>query len=1177
MAGTWSNLTTSTTFNVDTMLLLTNGSVMAHETSSEKWHKLVPDSDGNYETGTWKDLQSLPNNSIITAAQGGPSNQPLYFASAVFADGRVFVGGGEYNGSVSGADIAACQIYDPVTDSWQIITPPAGWANIGDSASCILPDGRMMIAQYNSSAVAIYDPKRDLWTFAANKGDAGSEETLTLLPDGTILTVQCSNGNNAEKYVISSDQWVSAGSTPSTLPQACPGLVAEIGPAILLPNGKVFAIGATGNSAIYTPPTVITDPGTWAAGPTFMDSGGNTSFPMDAPAVLLPNGKVLLVGSPTPPCSYPGPTTFFEYDPSTNLATVISSSGNASGPAYTGRMLLLPTGQVLYSNGSTNLQIYTPDGTPQATWKPAITAFTSVMTTGHHYTLSGTQFNGLSQACSYGDDAQMATNYPIVRVTNSLSGKITYLRTSDHSSMGVATGATVVDTTIHIPDDLLPGPYSMVVVANGIASDSVNITISLQDSFIIVDRSSIGEGEVQALINESGTPAHIDHVLYVVVEGFTPADLGITAANLNSPPRIPSIPNPAGMISLQFQGPVLPQDPSLQPVPQRFTFPYKIVFQDASVFNFGGQSEDMSISASIASISGTVVSAGAIITLLKNPNPFILHGDIAAGFEWYVSTDVRVFQMKANQTKFAAHVAETGNARDVALNFITQAINNLNSSPGSADTEFNLLPQAEQASELALAPADASGVPVYNFAIARVRFRDIVQADDVRVFFRMWPAQQTNATYDTTTTYRRTTNPTGEQIPLLGIQGDEIITIPFFASPRVNSDLVGMATQTDGPNVRAHIVPDGLGGEVHAYFGCWLDINQPTELLFPSRMTGPNVGTMPDGPFNGTGQKFPIQQLVRSEHQCLLTEISFDLATIPGSADPSTSDKLAQRNLTFVNVPNPGALQSRRAPQTFEIRPTPYYLPANLPHDELLIDWGNTPKGTIASVYLPAVSADHILELAAQTYPTHRLIKIDPYTIQCLAEGITYIPIAKGQTINFAGLLTVDLPLGITKGQEFNITVKQITVTGRSNVAYKGRTEKILSTKELNSKGTPEFIWRKVLGVFHLNIPVSTKALLLESEARRLSILRWIELAIPVESRWYLVFRRYVDQIADRVTFMGGDPTTIEPSGTGDGKKGRITNDGDHNECISCRIQKIIYFLIFVLLIIILGVLLFKG
>src|SRR6202044_504524 len=122
--------------------------------------------------------------------------------------------------------------------------------------------------------------------------------------------------------------------------------------------------------------------------------------------VLLTNGKVLLTASPSPPCKYPGPTTFFLYDPSTNKAVIESDSGNSGN----------------------------------ASWKPTLTNIPSTLVTGHTYVISGTQFNGLSQACSYGDDAQMATNYPIVRLEDT-SNNIFYLRTANHSTMGVATGA----------------------------------------------------------------------------------------------------------------------------------------------------------------------------------------------------------------------------------------------------------------------------------------------------------------------------------------------------------------------------------------------------------------------------------------------------------------------------------------------------------------------------------------------------------------------------------------------------------------------------------------------------------------------------------------------------------------------------------------------------------------
>ena len=54
----------------------------------------------------------------------------------------------------------------------------------------------------------------------------------------------------------------------------------EIGPAILMPDDKVFCAGATGHTALYNVKT-----GTWSSGPDFpTDSGGNLMRAFDAPA-----------------------------------------------------------------------------------------------------------------------------------------------------------------------------------------------------------------------------------------------------------------------------------------------------------------------------------------------------------------------------------------------------------------------------------------------------------------------------------------------------------------------------------------------------------------------------------------------------------------------------------------------------------------------------------------------------------------------------------------------------------------------------------------------------------------------------------------------------------------------------------------------------------------------------
>jgi hypothetical protein len=332
----------------------------------------------------------------------------------------------------------------------------------------------------------------------------------------------------------------------------------------------------------------------------------------------------------------------------------------------------------------------------------------------------------------------------------------------------------------------------------------------------------------------------------------------------------------------------------------------------------------------------------------------------------------------------------TGNAANDALSYITGVISALNSHnggglAGSSDT-FNGLNEDEDNSALAIGPNDAAtGKPVFNFAVARVHYRDIQPAQNIRLFFRMYAAQQTSGTYDPNTTYRATTYK-GEKIPLLGIEGDEIVTIPFFASARVSD----MTQQTDTPNAQPNVQPGPGGAEVQLYYGAWLDLNQPNTAVFPDRIAGGNQ----NGPF--TGPLFPIQQWARSAHQCLICEISFDPDPIPSSADPSNNSFLAQRNLAFVGDPNPGIEASRRAPQTLEIRPSPAKLLRDMRPDELLIDSSSLPDGGSAQLYLPSIPAVEILAWANRLYTTHSITQIDSNTIQFPTGGLVFVPVPQG-------------------------------------------------------------------------------------------------------------------------------------------------------------------------------------
>jgi len=188
---------------------------------------------------------------------------------------------------------------------------------------------------------------------------------------------------------------------------------------------------------------------------------------------LLTNGHVLADASPG---VFNTPCAFFEFDGTSllNVPPVPNAGGDSS---YVGNMLMLPTGQVMFTDFSDDVEIYNSTGAPLDTWRPKITTFSGTMSVGATYTIKGLQFNGLSQSSCYGDDSSNATNYPLVRLTNKSSGHVFYARTSNHSTMAVATGNATVTTNLKVPTNMEQGPATMQVVTNGIASPAVNITI----------------------------------------------------------------------------------------------------------------------------------------------------------------------------------------------------------------------------------------------------------------------------------------------------------------------------------------------------------------------------------------------------------------------------------------------------------------------------------------------------------------------------------------------------------------------------------------------------------------------------------------------------------------------------------------------------------------------------
>ncbi len=456
-AQTWQPLAHQPTANAGEPLLLTDGTVLVHVPSASAWWKLTPDVNGSYQNGTWTQVASMDS-----------SYGPLYFASAVLADGRLFVMGGEYNfGSAVWTNKGA--IYNPISNTWTNLTAP--WSQIGDAQCAVMPNGHLLIAHPFDTQMADFNPATLGFTLVGSgKTDRFDEEGWTLMRDGTILTVDAINAPNCERYLPTISQWINASATPQTL---CDAGSQEIGPAVLMPDGTVFATGATGHNAIYHPGANLNDPGTWTAAPDFPVISNRQYDIADGPACLLPNGNVLCDASPG---IFNTPSRFYEFN-GVSLVPVPATPNSPNNPSYVGNMLMLPTGQVLFTDFSKDVEIYTPTGGPDNAWRPTISVCPTVLSGGTSFLIQGTQFNGLSQCSSYGDDSTNASNYPLVRVINQTNTHVKYCRTSGHSTMAVATGIQPVSTTVAVPSTIETGVSNLQVVTNGIPSASFEVNV----------------------------------------------------------------------------------------------------------------------------------------------------------------------------------------------------------------------------------------------------------------------------------------------------------------------------------------------------------------------------------------------------------------------------------------------------------------------------------------------------------------------------------------------------------------------------------------------------------------------------------------------------------------------------------------------------------------------------
>jgi hypothetical protein len=402
-------------------------------------------------------------------------------------------------------------LYNPTTNKWTTAAKKVYDANDEEglvklqNGSILTYDIYQSLAK-NVGYAELYNPSMNTWS-SISPADGTAHGTLPLLTntlayeigpvlrllDGRIFQVGA-NGLTA-LYNAATNTWAAGPTVRGTLGGSPYVYAADDAPAAELPDGHIIfaadaGLGLNSKGNIVNGSAVVSGISSpaidqvqlyWPVSGTGIPSGAyiskiNTSaktVTLSANATATATGEAIAFGGP-----YNYPTELFDFNPETDTISAVSpaipDSKLSVTPSYEFRMLMLPTGQLLLSDGSSQLWAYTPSGSPSATYLPEISSI--ARTAGGAYKLTGTQLTGQSAGSSYGDDVQSDENYPIVSLESS-SKKVYYARTTNWSSVGVATGSTTETVDFTVPANIPAGTYSLYVSAAGLRSSAKTFVV----------------------------------------------------------------------------------------------------------------------------------------------------------------------------------------------------------------------------------------------------------------------------------------------------------------------------------------------------------------------------------------------------------------------------------------------------------------------------------------------------------------------------------------------------------------------------------------------------------------------------------------------------------------------------------------------------------------------------
>ena len=1008
------------------------------------------------------------------------------------------------------------EYYSPATNKWTITTAartaPGALSTDSYPRFHLLPNGRLVSdTAGRGDGKRLFDPFAGAWTaddfsFPNNwdafydRGSSATSVLLPLLPPLHKPRVLLANGALAFKCDPDAKSFSATGARQGS----AAGKVRNHGCAVILPTGNILVTGGVSYLPHPTEPnasfargvyeTEIYDSGAFGGpeGWSTLAAGEETAVlrGYHSVALLLPDGRIWAGGS-------------------TEGITEVKGSSTLTGAG----------------GAEHRAEIFSPSYVSQAN-RPSITA--------------------CPENIGYNMGFQVVTTQAesIGRVALIRCGSVTHGFNSDQRYVGLnfTKGSGVLNVTSPPDGKIAPPGYYMLWIIDSqgrVCQLAKFVRVCDQKCEINLDISTFSKHEAQA----AGTPARFKEAVYVVYDGFLPGEVTQPSITL----RRPDNSAPPGMhldlVRTEWEAGSTEVDTA-----QRVVYVYDATFDNNNAFDqipAADSFQTVTVRADMKHYSCIVP-----VTLSKNPNPFMRDGDPP-----WLSIDLRVFKTRADATEpWSAGVAH-GAGTNAPFEYVSSLLTEYNEAAGEPNHPFDLINPTQAGSRLALYGIGADGKRAYNYAVARVRFRapEGVNAENVRMFFRLCTTGWSGLEYDTARSYRRHGDGPGA-VPLFGLIGGEINTVPCFAAQRVSG--ASMTTQADPLNQRTLA---GLGNqEVHAYFGCWLDINDPVKR-YP--LVPPN-----DGPFQELwpGYLLPVQCLMRGLHQCLVAEIHYPLDPVPPMATPGSSDNLAQRNILLDVSDNPGGPGTHLVHHTFELKPTAYTTAAQLPAmtllpavaaadlgqpghvhgiglapapaalavaahptvasssrnlgpDYLMIHWGNLPRDTHASFYFPSIDTEGLLQFESLRHGPGNLTRGEDHTVNVRVTDVGFVTIPSAPRA-IPALVTLQLPPGVQSGQSFRVVMQQV----------QRRTHKII-------------------GTFEFRVVVSHAGEIVPELRRNFSVLKLIGETIPAANRWYPVWQRYLDQIAVRLRAFGQDPDKIRPSSTGEGADERPDRPGhDH-------------------------------